>query len=300
MIVLLQLIVLALSRFSDAGTLASRNFNPSSRMKVISSYCHHGQNILSVRGGEILGTSITKENLVYLYCTFCAANAVIGLPAPEVQANKVYKIPVREGSLDHLWFDYLISTSTGIGIALYLSVFKGNSAVEAIWKGGVPTTFITYKHWLKGDFKRFGFAANSGVAQTVFMLGCTYCMATGNWKPEIVAKIFVVPCLIFGTAAMIDIHWASNLYGMTAPTGQTRSIFYWYHSALLQFGVFASALLWGKSAIDAATYASIVAAATAIDCHAIRKTNGYVRTPKIYGLIFSVLFSLIAAGLALG
>jgi hypothetical protein len=251
-------------------------------------------------GGGVSGGVITKNRLAAACVAVSAVIGAIGVPAPEVVTIWWYSgFRIREGGLDHFWAESLYSTIGGIAITTYLSVFKHYSAVQAVLWGGLPCTYVTWKHFLKKSYSRFGFRKGFGLVQTVYMLTCVYLMVQGNWNPRTAAKMFCLPCVVSSGIVVLNTAVSANkLYGISKPTGLSYALFHWYHVSQMVFGVTCLALLTGKSTFAATGYGAAIGAAALWDSMFLRRdTHGSVR--REVGLVFATALTLIAVGLLL-
>lgn len=249
------------------------------------------------RGGGVLGTSITKENIAAGFLVVAGVNGMVGWPAPEVMAKVFYNQDISEGTLEHFWYENYASTVVGLVIMVYLAVFKDYSAIKTITWGGLPCLITTWKHLLKGTFRKFGYPEGFGTGQLVFMVACLYFMCSGKWNPEDAAKLFSLPSLVFGGLGVLSSDIGAKAYGLTEPTGQSAAVFYWYSALLLWWGVFAMALIRGESPMKALTYTVVVWALNNIDANFVRRVMDNVQTSKNVELFFTVISVAMAAGL---
>lgn len=104
---------------------------------------------LLLRGGGVFGTPVTKENLATLCTLSCGSVGVVGMPAPEKQAQLFGFSLGGESSLAYVLVEIFAATCLGVGVMSYLAVQSNTSATKIVMYGALSCFYTFFRNTLK-------------------------------------------------------------------------------------------------------------------------------------------------------
>ena len=104
---------------------------------------------LLLRGGGVFGTPVTKENLATLYTLSWGSVGVVGMPAPEKQAELFGFSLGGEASLAYVLVEIFAATCLGVGVMSYLAVQSNTSATKIVMYGALSCFYTFFRNTLK-------------------------------------------------------------------------------------------------------------------------------------------------------
>lgn len=254
--------------------------------------------VLSIRGGGVLGTPVTKENLATLYTLSWGSVGALGMPAPEKMAE-IFGFTLQEGTLAYLMFEWFASTCVGLGVMSYLAVQTSTPAAKIAMYGALSCFYAVFRNTLKGSFDKTGFMDYFGVVQLVIFCVCTYCIQTGT-DPTLAAKALAIVPLLLGAVGSLDPDLGGKLFcGLSKQIGVTRTVCLWFYQSLLMWGVMSWSLLSGESAFKSIGLASLAVTFGVVDNTFLRKANKELGLSDAVSYTYLVSAASIAVGLLL-
>jgi hypothetical protein len=128
---------------------------------------------LSLRGGGVLGTPVTKENLATCYTAMWAFNGILGMPAPE-KAAYVLGFTLQEGTLGYAVYELFGSTCVGLAVMSYLATSTNSPAAKIVMYGALSCFYTFFRGVLKGTWSNVGYMDYFGTANLAVMAPCIY------------------------------------------------------------------------------------------------------------------------------
>lgn len=253
---------------------------------------------LSLRGGGVFGTPVTKENLATLYTVMWGVNGALSMPAPEKVAE-VFGFTLQEGTLGYLMYEIFGSSCVGLAVMAYLATNTSTSAAKIVMYGCLPCFYNTFRHVLKGTLSKVGFMDYWGVIMLAIFTACVYGIQTGSWDATLAAKVLTSGPLIMGLIGSIDPDLAGKLQGLPKQTGVTNTVCVWFYQTFLMWGILSWSLLSGESAFKSIGYASLAVALCIADNTFIRKVNQDMGLSDAVSYTYLASAAIIAAGLLL-
>ena len=232
-----------------------------------------GRTLAAPRGGDdggLLGTPITKANLVAFFVVF---ETIIGalLPSPNKVGDLFGWSPnpnFDPGSVGDFSLEFLASSGLGIAVMTYLSNFNSDlDSTKIVAFGSLGCFFVNYKAFLNDTFRNLGCPSGFGLVTLALFVGM-FAAVYGvlDFEPDTVAlltKIFCAPIALTGIIGCFSPDMAKSMLGFkdtTLTKGAVESSFRWMCRYFAVWGFIAISLLADQDAMTTTGRALVILA----------------------------------------
>jgi hypothetical protein len=165
---------------SAAATVGARPMPFSATKKLV---------VQIPRGGGVVGTQLTKENLASIFVLQMAINGAVGLPAPDKLLECYGGVASKKGTAEDFFWHFIGSGSMAMAIMSYLSVFTDADASKIAFWGMLPCIYQAWTTLLRGWTRAAGFHQGTGVGLMISYMPVIL-LLTGKGNSELIIKYF--------------------------------------------------------------------------------------------------------------
>jgi hypothetical protein len=254
------------------------------------------------RGGGILGTPVTTENLVATWIAYYSITGAL-LPAPK-KAYDLYgwkpSPTIVPGSLLEFSSENCQAYCIGLSVMIYLSNFRSMDAATVVAYGSLACGYVLYKQLLNDVFSKIGCPKGTGTLLVAVLAGFFYAVFGGktNVDTTLLANLICLPSAVLGVVGWFDPDAAKKLLGIKASYDTFgRVAFRWVFRFSVQWAFVAYSLLWGRDAKATAGWVALLYAVMGLDTWFITKEVAAVNVPPSTVVSALAVAALVGLGL---